>query len=215
VDVVADAKTRAIVAFGDSVTDGAESTPNANHRWPDRLAARLADAHLPLAVVNAGISGNRVTGELRGDSMVSRLERDVLSQPGARYVVFLGGINDFLDDRVDVSADAIIAADRDIVARCHARGLRVYGATLLPTEGNDEFYTPKIEAKRVALNDWIRHGGAFDAVIDLEAALADPAKPTRLRPDFASEDHVHPNDAGYAALAAAVPLALFDEAAPR
>ncbi len=214
----------AVVAFGDSITDGYGSTPNANRRWPDRLAERLAQRGTGRAVgvVNAGISGNRVLHDrpqdVFGPAALARLDRDALSRPGIRWLVVMEGINDIghatqagLSEQA-VTAAEIIAGHKQIVARAKAKGVKVYGATLTPFEGTvfPGYFTPEGEEKRQAVNQWIRTGGAYDAVIDFDAALRDPANPTRVRPEFDEGDHLHPNDAGYKAMADAVDLALFD-----
>jgi lysophospholipase L1-like esterase len=212
-------KDAAIVAFGDSITDGYGSTPDANHRWPNVLAARLQAERrgARLAVLNEGISGNRTQFDYMGPSALARLDRDVLSAPGAKFVILLEGINNIgfsgAFDRASeaVSADDIIASYRQIVARVHERGLTIYGATLTPFEGTSfaGYFTAEGEAKRETVNRWIRDSGAFDAVIDFDKVLADPAHPTRLLPAYDSGDHLHPNDAGYEAMARSIDLGLF------
>ncbi len=220
IEVVSTApKAAAIVTLGDSITDGYASTVSANHRWPNDLAARL-QAWPPtadVAVVDEGISGNRVTHDFIGPNAQARLDRDVLAQSGAAWVTVLEGINDigipgaFGSPGEAVSADEIIEAHRQIIARAHAQGLRVYGGTLTPFEGTvfPGYYSPEGEAKRQAVNAWIRTSGAYDAVIDFDAAVRDPAHPTRMLAAYDSGDHLHPNDAGYQAMANAVDLKLF------
>lgn len=207
----------AVGALGDSITDGVGSTLDGDHRWTDRLAERFAartGAAVP-AVVNLGIAGNTVTGGSLTDSSglgaLARLDRDGLVRPGLRWLVLLEGINDiqFTGSPGTVAAD-VIAADRQIVARAHERGIKVVGATLTPFGGSGQStWTPAREAARQALNRWIRGGGTFDATVDFDAALRDPARPTQLRPDYDSGDHLHPSDAGYRAMGEAVPLDLF------
>ena len=225
------ARARAVVAFGDSIT--AQSSVGTNHRWSDYLAARLRAAHgLPdVGVLNQGVSGNRLLHDpnppagspaeayatLFGENGLARFDRDVLAQPGVESVIVLLGINDIgqpgtevapASERVD--AGQIIQGYRQLIARAHAHGVRVFGGTLGPFEDNTlGFHSPENEAERQAVNAWVRTSGAFDGVIDFDAALRDPDHPGRLRPAFDSGDHLHPNDAGNEAMAAAVPLRLF------
>ena len=223
VDVEAAGQPAVVVTLGDSITDGYRSEVDANHRWPDRLAERLAarPGAEPVGVVNAGISGNRILHDhpedLFGPSALARLDRDVLSVPGLRWVVLMEGINDIghstsadLPEQ-EVSAQDIIEGMKQIIARVHERGAKIYGATLTPYENTvfHGYYQPAGEAKREAVNEWIRRGGYFDAVIDFDAAVRDPDHPTRMRPDFDVGDHLHPNDAGYRAMGDAVDLKLF------
>ena len=207
--------TGVVVTLGDSITDGYLSTPDANNRWPDYLARRLAQRGSgTLAVVNAGISGNRILHDLGGFGVnaLARFDADVLVQAGVTHLVVLEGINDIGIARMtsgeEVSAEEIIAGHRQLIARAHARGLKIYGATLTPFEGA-AYFSPEGEVKRMAVNEWIRTSGAYDAVIDFDAATRDPGQPSRFRPDF-SQDSLHPNDAGYEAMAASIDLALFD-----
>jgi len=223
VDVEASGQPGTVVTLGDSITDGYRSQVDANHRWPDRLAERLAarSGAAPVGVVNAGVSGNRILHDhpedLFGPSALARLDRDVLSTPGLRWVVLMEGINDIGHSTAaglpeqDVTAEQIIAGMKQIVARVHAHGAKIYGATLTPYEGTvfHGYYQPEGEAKREAVNAWIRHGD-FDAVIDFDAAVRDPDHPTRIRADYDVGDHLHPNDAGYRAMGDAVDLKLFD-----
>ncbi len=215
VEVRSSERTGVVVAFGNSITDGYLSTVDANSRWPDHLARRLAARGSgALGVVNAGIAGNRVLSDLGGFGVnaLARLELDVLSLPGVTHVVVLEGINDIglggtLAPEV-ATADEIIAGHRQLIARVHARGMKIYGATLTPFEGAF-YFSPEGEVKRQAVNEWIRTSGAYDAVIDFDAATRDPNQPSRFRPGF-SEDSLHPNDVGYRAMADAIDLALFD-----
>jgi lysophospholipase L1-like esterase len=209
---------QAVVALGDSITDGYGSTPDQNHRWPDYLAERLAKEHRPIAVVNAGISGNRILHDLPeveyGPSALSRLDRDVLSVSGARTMILLESINDIgmpgssaLPDQSVTAAD-IIAGMQQIIARAHAHGTRVIGGTLLPFGGTTYpgYYNAEAEAKRQAVNRWIRGAHAVDAVVDFDAALRDPNRPEQLMAAFDCGDHLHPNDAGYREMAETVNL---------
>ncbi len=214
VQVVASGETAAVVTLGDSITDGYCSTVDANHRWPDFLAARVAGR---LGVVNEAISGNRVLHDNFGPNALSRLDRDVLVHPGAAFVTVLEGINDiglpgaFAPLSETVSADDIIAGYKQLIARAHAKGLRIYGATLTPFEGTTfpGYFTPAKEPIREAVNAWIRGSGGFDAVIDFDAVVRDPTHPTRILAAYDCGDHLHPNDAGYQAMANALDLTLF------
>ena len=223
VDVEASGQPGAIVTLGDSITDGYHSKVDGNHRWPDRLAERLAARSNaePVGVVNAGVSGNRILHDhpedLFGPNALARLDRDVLSTPGLKWVVLMEGINDIghstaggLSEQ-DVTADQIIAGMKQIIARVHAHGAKIYGATLTPYEDTvfHGYYQPEGEAKREAVNNWIRKGD-FDAVIDFDAAVRDPDHPTRMRAEYDVGDHLHPNDAGYRAMGDAVDLKLFE-----
>ncbi|MEU4620917.1 SGNH/GDSL hydrolase family protein [Actinoplanes sp. NPDC023801] len=213
----------AIVALGDSITCGTETTDNSNHRWPDLLSARLraGAAPCPRGVLNVGLSGNRLlfgyedpTGRadekaLIGAATLRRFDRDVLAQPGVRYVVTLIGVND-LANAPDVTVGQLIAGHRILIAQARSAGLTVYGGTLLPFGGAPQRYNNAANrAKRQELNDWIRGSGEYDAVIDFDAAVRDPAAPTRMQVRYDSGDGLHPNDLGSAALAMAVPLELF------
>jgi lysophospholipase L1-like esterase len=212
---------QAVVAIGDSLTDGDRSTRDANHRWTDRLAERLNGGR---GVVNEGMSGNRLLHDHDsfGKSALARFDADVLGQPGARYVVVAEGLNDIgMPGAFDlpgetVTAEQIIQAHQQLIERARARGLRVYGATMSPYEGVafKGYYTAEGEAKRQAVNAWLRSSKAYDALLDFDAVLRDPEHPARLNPAFASVDHIHPNDAGYRAMGDAVNLALFDDGAP-
>ena len=220
VDAAPDA--RAVVTFGDSITDGAASTPDANHRWPDVLAERLHAAGAKVAVVNQGISGARVLRDRMGDNALARFDRDVLSQPHADTVVLMMGINDIgWPDTILVpqgepapTAEDIIAGYEQLIARAHGQGLRIIGATLTPFEdtfhGNPlyGYYSEAKEAKRQAVNQWIRTSGAFDGVIDFDAATRDPNNPKHIRAEYDSGDHLHPQDTGYKAMADSIDLGL-------
>jgi lysophospholipase L1-like esterase len=215
-DVVAPEGTWAIVTFGDSITDGFRSTLDADHTWPDELARRLA-GHVPqIAVLNAGISGNRIWHDAMGSNGLERFGHDTLAQAGVRDVIVLLGINDIgfsnipgLADQA-ISADDVIAGQRQFIERAHVRGLKVIGGTLLPFDGAN-YFSAEGEAKRTAVNTWIRTSGAYDAVIDFDAVVRDPQSPTKLQAAFDSGDHLHPNDAGYKAMGDAIDLSLFAE----
>lgn len=229
--VPAQPSQRLLVAFGDSITDGEGSTLDADHSWPSDFARRLAKRSetSSLAVVNAGIVGNRLLSDgfgvsaSFGVSALARFDRDALAVPGVTHIVLLEGLNDIgfpgaqlqghaLAAVTDApTADDLISAYLQLIARAHARGLKLLGGTITPFEGVDipGYYTETKEQTRQAINKWIRTSGAFDDVIDFDAILRDPAHPTRLLPRFSSPDHLHPNDAGYRALADAMNLAFF------
>jgi lysophospholipase L1-like esterase len=199
-----------VVAFGDSITDGFKSTSGADRRWPDRLAERLAQRYpgKAAAVNNAGIGGNRVLSEalaIFGQSALTRFDRDVLSIPGATHVVVLEGVNDLGMGKP--TAEQLIAGYRQLIARAHAHGLKVIGATILPY-GGAAYFRADGEAERQKVNAWIRSGKAFDGVIDFDAVMRDPAKPDHMRAELQSGDWLHPNDAGYRAMGEAVDLSL-------
>jgi lysophospholipase L1-like esterase len=231
VDVLVPKRVRGtVVALGDSITDGAASTVNTNARWPNDLARRLdAREGSTLSVIDEGISGNRVLNNSPcfGVDALARLDRDVLSQAGVRDVILLEGTNDigfsqtsptnvypgvpvpcFLPN-TDVSAAQIIAGYQQIIAQVHAKGLRIFGGTLTPFKGAG-YFTTAGEAKREAVNAWVRSAGQFDGVIDFDRATRNPADPQSLLPAYDSGDHLHPNDAGYQAMANAVDLRLFE-----
>jgi len=213
VEVVVPGPTAVLVAFGDSITDGSRSTPDTNNRWPDHVAQRSMAANARMGVLNAGISGNRILSDASSFSALARFDRDVLAATGVTHVIVLLGTNDIGVARENPSptADDIIGGHRQFIARAHARGLTIYGATLAPFEGAN-YWTPEGETKRLALNEWIRTSGAYDAVIDFDAVVRDPAQPTRLRAEYDSGDNLHPNDAGYEVMGDAVDLALFTAA---
>lgn len=209
------ARRDSVVAFGDSITDGVGSAVNTNNRYPDELAERFAAAGKPRSVLNHGISGNQVTNDTTwaGEKGVVRFKKDVLSEPNVGTVIVLEGINDIGGSgpsypggpTPEVSVRKLIDGHRSLIRQAHARGIKVVGATLTPVKGS--FYdTPANEAKRDAVNDWIRTSGAYDEVVDLDRALADPTDPDRIAPAYDSGDALHPNDAGYRAMAAAVDL---------
>lgn len=218
VEVTAPKQNGVIVAIGDSITDGTASTPDTNNRWPSHLARRLLarPGNHDMGVVDVGIAGNRVLHDIIGANALARFDRDVLVQTGVTHVIVLEGINDigfsgigFPDQAV--SADEIIAGHKQLIERAHARGLEIFGGTLTPFEGTTipGYFTPEGEAKRQAVNEWIRTSGTYDAVIDFDAAIRDPSHPSRMLPAYDSGDHLHPNDAGYEAMANAIDLKLF------
>lgn len=215
--VEADTKAGTIVAFGDSITDGYGTTPDTGRAWPELLAERLqGDARTRhLSVINMGISGNRVRRDGAGLSALARFDRDVLARPGVHWVILLEGINDInfaaipgMPASEAVTAADLIAAYSQFIDRAHLHGIKVMGATIAPTEGT-WLYSEKTEALRQAVNQWIRSSDKFDALVDFDAVLRDPARPTRLNPAYNPGDHVHPNDAGNAAMARAIDLARF------
>jgi lysophospholipase L1-like esterase len=223
VDVEAPPRAAALVAFGDSITDGARSTPDTNRRWPNRLAARLlARKSHEIGVVDAGIGGNRILHDAQtnvafGVNALARFDRDALDQPGVKYVVVMEGINDLghagssAPASETVSADDLIAGMQQLIEKAHDRGVKIYGATLTPFEGTvfAGYFSPAKELKRKALNEWIRNGKAFDGVIDFDKAVRDPDHPDRILPAYDSGDHLHPSDAGYKAMADSIDLKLF------
>lgn len=206
-----------VAAIGDSITDGMRSSLNENHRWPDAFARRLARAgSRSTAVVNLGISGNRLLSDspCYGDALVKRFGGDVLERPGVKTAILLIGINDInfsampprsgLDcdfPHTSVTAADLIAGYQRVIAEAHRHGVRVFGATLTPAA-----LPAQRESIRLAVNQWIRTNRAFDGVVDFDEALRDPTQPERLQRGFDSGDHIHPSDAGYAAMADAVPL---------
>lgn len=209
--------TRTVVAFGDSITDGNGSTPDANQRWPDLLAQRFARSNV--AVVNAGISGARVLGDLMGERALARFDHDVLAQPGVKTVVLFMGINDigwpaspFAPHDPAMTAERLIDGYKQLIARARSRNVRIVGATLIPFEGAlkgtpfEGHYSPQKESVRQAVNQWIRNAGAFDSVVDFDALLRDPGHPARIRPVYDSGDHLHPGNTGYRAMADAFDL---------
>lgn len=216
IDVEAKDKPVALVTFGDSITDGARSTPDANHRWPNILAARMqADKkYAHIGVLNEGISGNRVLHDVAGPNALARFDRDVLAQSGAKYLIILESINDIghgtrLKNPEDVvSAQDLIVGFQQMVARAHQHGIKVFGATLTPYEGAG-YFSAEGEKIRQAVNAWIRTSKELDGVIDFDKITRDPEKPTWFLPAYDCGDHLHPNDAGYKAMGEAIDLAIF------
>lgn len=206
----------AVVAYGDSITDGAYATDNENHRWPDYLASRLHNnpATADLSVLDEGIGGNCILIGCVGPNALARFDRDVLSLSRVKYIIVLEGINDIgaLHDanrpNYRLTAEDLEQGLRQMVARAHEHGIKVFGATLTPYQGAG-YYTDHGEQIREALNDWIRNGGAFDGVIDFDKATRDPAHPLVFAPAYDSGDHLHPKDPGYAAMANSIDLSLF------
>ncbi len=228
VDVVAPESTGTIVAFGDSITDGARSTIDGNHRWPNILATRLLarKSGPKFAVVDMGIGGNRILHEGAaskrpqfGINALARFDSDVLGQPGVKYLVILEGINDIghagssapADETV--TAEDIIAGLKQMIERAHERGIKVVGATLTPFEGEANlkrgYWTSEKAKVRETVNAWIRGGGGFDGFIDFDQVVRDPSAPNKLNAAFDSGDQLHPSDAGYHAMGEAIDLALF------
>jgi lysophospholipase L1-like esterase len=203
----------AVVAFGDSLTDGSFSTPDADNRYPDELAERLVAAGRPIGVLNAGIGGNRVlTGAPGfGEKATARFQRDALDRPGVRTVIVLEGINDIGMGEAagtPVTAQQLIDGHRALIHAAHARGVTVIGATITPTKEcpYPGYFTERGEAVRDAVNHWIRTSGEYDTVVDFDRALADPADPDRMRREYDGGDALHPNDAGMHAMAEAIDL---------
>jgi lysophospholipase L1-like esterase len=218
VDVLAPAEAGGVVALGDSLTDGNISTIDAFCRWPDQLARRLVQrGGRPIAVMNNGLGGNRILHDIRGDSGVRRFDRDVLAQPGVTHVIVMLGTNDLRNrwrkPEEEVTAEQMIAGLRQMAVRAHSAGVKIISATLTPF-GNETFmanaWNPTREKHRVAVNRWIREGGAFDGVADFDAALRDPEIPTQMRATDDCGDGLHPSDSGYCKMGDAIDLALLD-----
>lgn len=217
IEVKAPGSCNALAVLGDSITDGRGTTTNQDNRWPDDLSRRI-QAEAPkhcVAVMNMGIGGNRVLQDGLGPSALSRLDRDVLAQPGVKWLIVFEAINDLgtaADDRKNgrpaATAPDLILAYQQIIQRAHDHGILVYGATITPFEGCF-YYSEEGEADRQAINQWIRSSQSFDAVIDFDAALRDPNDPLRLSTAYDSGDHLHLNPAGYQAMAQTVDLKLF------
>jgi lysophospholipase L1-like esterase len=215
VEVAAPADAYAVVALGDSITDGQGTTLDANFNWSAVLAKRMAanESTAHAAVLNQGVAGNQVLRDLAGVSALARFDRDVLGRPGVRWLIILEGINDISlhgqrDSADPLTSDDLIAAYQQMIARARAFGIHVVGATITPQEGT-RLGTPHADEVRNAVNQWIRTGGAFDAVADLDAAVRDSDHPSRLKAEFDSGDHIHINDAGNQAMANAFELSIF------
>jgi lysophospholipase L1-like esterase len=221
IDVLAAPGASAVVALGDSITDGHGATANGNNRWTDVLAARLqsAPATRNIGVSNQGIGGNHLLTDGLGPNALARFDRDVLAPAGVRWLVVFEGVNDLggLTRTGEVSAaehaafvQRLLGAYQQLIARAHAHGLRVYGATITPYVGSDYYHPgPLSEADRQAVNQWIRASGHFDAVIDFDSVVRDPQQQDRLLPAYDCGDHLHPSPAGYKAMGNAVPMTLF------
>jgi len=214
VDVERRDPSAAVAILGDSITDGKNSTTNGNGRWPDELARRLhLNKHTKnVGVLNEGIGGNRLLHDGLGPNALARLDRDVLTQTGVRWLVVFEGVNDIGTCSnacdLDSTANDIIAAYNQITLRAHSQNIRVYGGTITPFGGS--FYaTPEAERARQKVNGWIRTSGGFDAIIDFDAVTHDPNNPSNLSPGMDSGDHLHPADAGYKAMGDSVALKLF------
>jgi len=217
VDVDAGPNASAVVALGASITDGYHSTPDKNLRWPDDLAIRLHanSATSNIGVLNEGISGARILHDVTGPSALARFDRDVLAQTGAKYVIIALGTNDIgrtffprVPDESPITAEQLVWGLQQILARAHARGVKVIATTLNPYEGAD-FYNVPGDRMREAFNAYVRTSGIFDGVVDFDRVMRDPSHPARFLPAYDSGDHLHPNDAGYKAMADAIDLKLF------
>jgi lysophospholipase L1-like esterase len=219
VEVLASKQSRAIVALGESIVDGTQSTVDANTRWPDQLARRLLarPENRAMGVLNEGLAGNRLLHDGLGPNALARFDRDVLAQTGVTHVIVQAGSNDIftLNPAEEVTVEQVIQGHRQLIERAHAKGLKIFGCTLTPVEGfllpGTPFpvFTHEKEAKREAVNRWIRTSGEYDDVIDFDRVLRDPSSPTRILAVYDSGDHGHPNDLGYNALADAIDLSLF------
>jgi len=215
IEVEAPAPRNVLVAFGDSITEGACATPGWNLSWPQQFALRLAKSHAGKSwtVINAGISGNRLLYDGVGQKALERFDRDVIGIAGLKAIVLLEGINDIgAGSTIDTdtgprSADDIIGAYKQLIARAHARGIKIYGGTLLPYAGA-AYFSAQGEATRQSVNSWIKNSGTFDGVIDFDAAMRDPSQPAQLTGAYQCGDNLHPNDAGYTAMSNAVDIDL-------
>jgi lysophospholipase L1-like esterase len=212
-----------IVTYGDSITDGVGATPGANRRWPDVLADRLQAAGEEWAVANAGISGNRVLSPGMGESALARFDEDVLSLPNVRYMIVFVGVNDIGNrfgprrdsppfanmDQPPITVEQMIAGYRQLIARAHAKGIKVIGSPIGPYKGAG-YWSEEGEAARQAINEWILGGGAFDALVRLDTAFADPADPAKMRDGYHMGDFLHGSDAGLKAVGESIDLTLFE-----
>jgi lysophospholipase L1-like esterase len=219
VEVVVSKQTGAIVALGESIVDGSQSTVDANTRWPDQLARRLLaqPGNRAMGVLNEGLAGNRLLHDFLGPNALARFDRDVLAQTGVTHILVQHGANDIftLNPAEEVTVEQIIQGHRQLIQRAHAKGLKIFGCTLTPVEGfllpGTPFpvFSPAKEVKRQLVNAWIRTSREYDSVIDFDLVLRDPNSPTKILPFYDSGDHGHPNDSGYEALANAIDLRLF------
>jgi len=219
IEVQSGSDAAAIVCLGDSITDGFRSTIGANERWPNILSGRLQEhtGKRKLSVLDLGIGGNRILETGVGPNALARFDRDVLAQPGAKYLIVLEGINDIgLGHRPNdplpypPTAEDVIAGYQQIIARAHAHHIVVYGATLLPYKGA-AYYSDAGEEIRQTVNEWIRSSRAFDSVIDFDAVMRDQGSPLSLNPAYSSNDHLHPNDEGYKVMGNSISLDLFND----
>jgi lysophospholipase L1-like esterase len=228
VEVEATTPTKVIAVLGDSISDGVGSSNDANHRWPDLLAERLVarDAHKSWGIANLGISGNRLLNDGAGQSALARFDRDILSLPGLSHVIVFLGVNDLgisygnlppgpfgeafkkMQPAAKPSAEAMIAGYRQLIERAHAKGVKIFGATIAPYEGA-MYYSAEGNDVREQINKWMRSSGAFDAVLDFDAAFRDPQKPTQMAIPLQTGDHLHGSDLGYETLAKSIDLSLF------
>jgi lysophospholipase L1-like esterase len=213
IDVLAENSGAAVVALGDSITDGRGSEPDKNNRWPDDLANRLRAnvGTRNVAILNEGIGGNCVVHGGLGPTAVSRFDRDVLGQDSVRWLIVLEGVNDIGGSRGTNSpvAEELIAAYEKFIDKARAKNIHVYGATITPF-GGSQYASPARESARQTVNDWIRNSGRFDAVIDFDATLRDPQNPSHLLPDADSSDHLHPSVKGYQMMADTIDLKLLE-----
>ncbi|AOS43575.1 GDSL-like Lipase/Acylhydrolase [Lacunisphaera limnophila] len=215
IDVLTSQPAAAVAILGDSITDGRGSTTNGNDRWPDILSQRLRanPATAQVAVLNHGVGGGRVLRDGLGVSALRRFDRDVLAQPGVKWLVILEGVNDLgtaAPENAAQTAQDLIAAYDQMITRAHDHGLKVYGATIMPLGGFTMYDVPEREAARQTVNAWIRTGGRFDAVIDFDAVARDPANPARLSAATDGGDHLHLSAEGYKIIAGSIDLGLFE-----
>jgi lysophospholipase L1-like esterase len=223
VEVLSPDSPGTIVTYGDSITDGMGATPGANRRWPDVLAYRLQAAGKEWAVANQAISGNRVLSPGMGEAVLARFDEDVLSLPNVKYMIVFVGVNDIGNrfgperqgipglnlDQPEIDVPQMIAGYKQLIVRAHAKGIKVIGSPIGPYKGAG-YWTEKGEAARQAVNEWILTSGAFDAIVRLDTAFADPADPAKMRDGYHMGDFLHGSDAGLKAVAESIPLELFE-----